>query len=219
MGPAMGLLLCSLLLLAPGGLRLSSGQVQLEGLVGESVYFPALSPVARDIVRVLWFSERQGTHIAEAKPQGQAFNVNFLPNFSNRLAIHAGNLSLEIRHLRLEDQGPYRAVVDIASDPTKPRAFSYELSVRERGQEGDRGKGGTTDPPGGGERRTSTGPPAEGAPVTTGRRTTLAGGDGGGQEGGESQGSCHCTLKGYVIAAVYVPLCAVVAIVHVKTRG
>ncbi|KAG6930136.1 hypothetical protein G0U57_004277, partial [Chelydra serpentina] len=127
----------------------------------------ALRPVARDIVRILWFSEQRGTHIAEAKPQGPAFNVNFLPYFSNRLAIHAGNLSLEIRDLRREDQGPYRAVVDIASDPTNPRAFSYELSVRGRGQEGDGSSGGTTHRPGGGERGTSTGPPAGGAPLTT----------------------------------------------------
>ncbi|XP_067425627.1 uncharacterized protein [Emydura macquarii macquarii] len=198
--------------LSPGvllaGLRLSYGQVQLEGVVGEAVYFPALRPVARDIVRIIWFSGRQGTHIAEAKPQAREFNTNYLPSFSNRLAIHAGNLSLEMRELRLADQGPYRAVVDVASDPTNPRTFSYELSVRGRT---------TAGPPGGGGR------PVGGEPVTAGGsrgRTTLAGGDGEVSGGGETQVStpCHCALKGYLIAAVYGPLSIVVAIVHVKTR-
>ncbi|XP_074837523.1 uncharacterized protein LOC142004004 [Carettochelys insculpta] len=219
MGPGKGLLLCSLLLLAPGGLRLCSGQVRLTGFVGESVHFPALRPVARDIVRILWFSGRLGTHIAEAKPQGQVFSSSYVPYFSNRLAIHASNLSLELRQLRLEDQGPYHAVVDIASDPTNPRTFNYVLSVRGRRQEGGRTEG-FTGPPAGEWMTTS--PTAGREPVTTegkGGRATPAGGDAGDRGGGRSWCSCHCSLKGYLITAIYGPLCIAVAIIHLKTRG
>ncbi|XP_006119469.2 uncharacterized protein LOC102463311 [Pelodiscus sinensis] len=225
MGPGTGPLLHSLLLLALGvlaGLQLSYSREQLEGFVGESVYFPALRPVAGDIVRILWFSGKQGTHIAEAKPESRAFRVNYVPYFSNRLAINAGNLSLELRGLRPEDQGPYRAVVDISSDPSHPKTFSYELSVRGRRQEGGRSEGGAMGTPAREEWRTMMEPPTSRDPITTGGKggkPTAAGGDGGEPEGGESWRTCHCSLKGYLIAAVYGPLCIAVAVVHLKTRG
>ncbi|CAM9989578.1 unnamed protein product, partial [Bubo scandiacus] len=112
---------------AASGLPLSCGTELLEGLQGQSLSFPALHPMAEDIVRVTW--RFQGTHIAEAKPRQKLFTVDYLPRFRGRLFIHPASLSLEIRLLKPGDGGRYEVVMDTFSDPTNPKIFSYLLLV------------------------------------------------------------------------------------------
>ncbi|XP_050186275.1 uncharacterized protein LOC126647788 [Myiozetetes cayanensis] len=205
LGAGATLLCC--LLVAVGGLRVPV----LWGLQGQSLSFPALSPVFEDIARVTW--RTRGTHIAEAKPREKKFSVDYLPAFHGRLFIHPANLSLEIGQLRPEDSGNYEVVVDTLSDPTSPKTFQYFLRVygepSEPGNAAGHG-GSTATPPGVTE-------PRPGDPTTPGT--------GGGQPPGgrEGLGTCggwrhYCVLKGYLVAAVLGPLLVLLVIVHLVTR-
>lgn len=111
--------------LSLAGLQSCHASVVLKGKQGQPLSFPELRPVAEDIVRITWMSERHGTHIAEAKPRVKEFAVGFLPEFQDRLRIHPQVLSLEITELRSTDIGRYSAVVDTASKPSSPSTFSY----------------------------------------------------------------------------------------------
>ncbi|KAK4807801.1 hypothetical protein QYF61_023634 [Mycteria americana] len=121
---------------ARAGLRLCCGTKLLEGLEGQSLFFPAPHPTSVDIARVTWRS--WGTHIAEAKPREKMFAVNYLSDFRGRLLIHPTNLSLEIRPLKLGDSGKYEVVVDTLFDPTNPKTFSYLLLVHGESEDGGR---------------------------------------------------------------------------------
>ncbi|XP_019373190.1 PREDICTED: uncharacterized protein LOC109297651 [Gavialis gangeticus] len=200
-----------LLLLAVGALQLALSQTRLEGFTGESLSFPALRPVAPDIARIIWFSDSRGTHIAEAKPLSREFRTDYDPVLRPRLALHRGNLSLEITALQLSDSGVYRATVDIQSNPTRPQMFYYELIIQVH----------QLDPPG------STWPPPQGPTTPVGSRARTSTRDPGGtprpgEDPGHDKsrcGACSCALKGYIIAAVYGTLLLTVAIVHIKTQS
>uniref|UniRef100_A0A803YCZ6 Immunoglobulin I-set domain-containing protein n=1 Tax=Meleagris gallopavo TaxID=9103 RepID=A0A803YCZ6_MELGA len=112
-------------ILSLAGLQCCHAIKILRGKRGKPLSFPALRPVAKDIVRITWTSETHSTHIAEAKPEVKEFAVDFLPDFQGRLRIHPQLLSLEITELRSTDAGQYSAGVDIASKPTSPRKFTY----------------------------------------------------------------------------------------------
>lgn len=115
--------------LSLAGLQCCHALEVLRGMRGKPLSFPALRPLAEDIVRIIWISETHSTHIAEAKPGVKQFAVDFLPDFQGRLRIHPQLLSLEITELRSTDAGQYSAGVDIASQPSSPRKFTYRVLV------------------------------------------------------------------------------------------
>ncbi|XP_015739808.1 uncharacterized protein LOC107324361 [Coturnix japonica] len=208
------LLGCVLLVMA-GGLQCCRAFEVLMGKQGELLSFPALRPVANDIVRILWMSKTYGTHIAEAKPGVKEFAVNFLPKFQGRLRIHLQSLSLEITELHSTDEGLYSAVVDTASNPSSPRTFSYSVKVLDHTPW-------TTDSDTGGHSRSTTEPGMSSESHTVGR-TTLGPSKGQVPDAGGAPGLCgaqggYCTLKGYLIAAVFGPLVVLLVAVHVVTR-
>ncbi|XP_010722184.1 uncharacterized protein LOC104914411 isoform X3 [Meleagris gallopavo] len=187
----------------------------LRGKRGKPLSFPALRPVAKDIVRITWTSETHSTHIAEAKPEVKEFAVDFLPDFQGRLRIHPQLLSLEITELRSTDAGQYSAGVDIASKPTSPRKFTYLVLVLDDSP-------GSADSDTGGPSRSTAGPGMSSEPYAGGGTTP---GPGNGQlpDAGGSPGPCgaqggYCILRGYLVAAVFGPLVILLVVVHVVTR-
>ncbi|XP_021232417.1 uncharacterized protein LOC110387972 [Numida meleagris] len=215
MAGAGAALLCCVLLVVAGGLRCCRAREVLTGQRGRSLSFPALRRVAEDIVRITWISETRGTHIAEAKPKMKEFAADFLPHFQGRLRIHPQSLSLEITELSSSDSGKYRAVVDIASSPSSPRTFSYLVLVLDHPP-------GTTRGDTGGHSRSTTGPRTSAEPRNGGGTTP---GPGRGQipGAGGAPGLCgtrggYCTLRGYLVAAVFGPLVVLLVAVHVVTR-
>ncbi|XP_074665555.1 uncharacterized protein LOC141916704 [Strix aluco] len=215
MAGAWATLLCHVLLVAAGGLPLSCGTELLEGLQGQSVSFPALHPMAEDIVRVTW--RFQGTHIAEAKPRQKMFTVDYLPRFRGRLFIHPASLSLEIRLLKPGDGGRYEVVVDTFSDPTNPKTFSCLLLVNGDSPAMTAGPGDA-----GGHSGSTAGPRAVTKPPAADTVTWGAGwgqppGNGGGSGGCGVQDQ-YCVVKGYLVAAVFGPLLMLVVAIHIVTR-
>ncbi|KAM6038184.1 uncharacterized protein LJ206_000345 [Theristicus caerulescens] len=204
---ARATLLCCVLLAAAGGLRLCCGIKLLKGVKGQSLSFPAPYSKSADVARVIWTF--QGTHIAEAKPREKRFTVDYLPRFHGRLLIHPANLSLEIRPLKLEDIGRYKAVVDTLSDPTNPKTLSYLLLVYGHSPETATG----TDDVGG--QSGSTAGPQGATESHAGDTTTQGAGGGPGACGARDR---YCAVKGYLVAAIFGPLLMLVVAIHVVTR-
>ncbi|XP_042749590.1 uncharacterized protein LOC122192958 isoform X1 [Lagopus leucura] len=212
----VGAVLFSCVLLAmAAGLQCCHALKVLRGMWGKPLSFPALRPLAEDIVRIIWISETHSTHIAEAKPGVKEFAVNFLPDFQGRLRIHPQLLSLEITELRSTDAGQYSAGVDIASKPSSPRKFTYRVLVLDDPPV-------TTDGDTGGHSRSTAGPGMSSEPHV-GEGTTPDPGKGQLLDAGGSPGPCgaqggYCTLRGYLVAAVFGPLVVLLVAVHVVTR-
>ncbi|XP_031412787.1 uncharacterized protein LOC104914411 isoform X2 [Meleagris gallopavo] len=189
MARAGAVLFSCVLLVMAGGLQCCHAIKILRGKRGKPLSFPALRPVAKDIVRITWTSETHSTHIAEAKPEVKEFAVDFLPDFQGRLRIHPQLLSLEITELRSTDADDSPGSAD--SDTGGPSRSTAGPGMSSEPYAG----GGTTPGPGNGQL-----PDAGGSPGPCG-----------------AQGG-YCILRGYLVAAVFGPLVILLVVVHVVTR-
>lgn len=100
------------------------------GIVGESVTFPLNIEKSQQVVNIVWNSETSVAFVTPGDP-GTAPKVSVThQNYNERINVSCQNYNLEIRNLRLEDSGVYKADINTKTAEgmvTTTRRYSLQV--------------------------------------------------------------------------------------------
>uniref|UniRef100_A0A7N5JTK7 SLAM family member 5 n=1 Tax=Ailuropoda melanoleuca TaxID=9646 RepID=A0A7N5JTK7_AILME len=103
------------------------------GIVGESVTFPLNIEKSQQVVNIVWNSETSVAFVTPGDP-GTAPKVSVThQNYNERINVSCQNYNLEIRNLRLEDSGVYKADINtktVEGMVTTTRRYSLQVFRR-----------------------------------------------------------------------------------------
>ncbi|XP_045640470.1 SLAM family member 5 isoform X1 [Ursus americanus] len=103
------------------------------GIVGESVTFPLNIEKSQQVVNIVWNSETSVAFVTPGDP-GTAPKVSVThQNYNERINVSCQNYNLEIRNLRLEDSGVYKADINTKTAEgmvTTTRRYSLQVFRR-----------------------------------------------------------------------------------------
>uniref|UniRef100_A0A8C9E122 CD84 molecule n=1 Tax=Phocoena sinus TaxID=42100 RepID=A0A8C9E122_PHOSS len=102
----------------------------VNGILGESVTFPLNIQQSQEVNSISWNSK---TSVAFVTPgnSGAAPTISIThQNYHKRINVSGQNYNLELRNLRLEDSGIYKADINVKTDHTTTRCYNLQVYRR-----------------------------------------------------------------------------------------
>uniref|UniRef100_A0A8C0CGD9 CD84 molecule n=1 Tax=Balaenoptera musculus TaxID=9771 RepID=A0A8C0CGD9_BALMU len=102
----------------------------VNGILGESVTFPLYIQQSQKVISISWNSK---TSVAFVTPgnSGAAPTISIThQNYHERINVSGQNYNLELRNLRMEDSGIYKADINVKTDHTTTRCYNLQVYRR-----------------------------------------------------------------------------------------